>query len=214
MEFIQDFLNVNWDDFELAKSGRAVKLLYKKNPLQFCTSTLYSPFGVRGVSKEWSVLTDYHIDCSLNQSASETSVAFKEFLEKLDEKILDLVHENEELFKCEEDITDCVYSSILRENGAYPKLMKLQLSRDKNGNFESFFFDETKCKIKVTEDNIEEVLTKGKNFKCIVECSKLWCYKGKIGSVWHIVQCKFSKQHYKSPNHTEQSTYQTLMIDD
>jgi len=212
MDFIQDLANVDWDAFELAKSGRSVKVLYKKNPLQFCTSTLYSPFGVKGVSKEWSVLTDYYIDCSLNQSASETSVLFKEFLEKLDEKINELVNDNEELFK--DDVTDCTYTPILRVNGNYPKLFKLQLVRDRNGNFESFFFDESKNKIKVSEDNVEDVLSKGKNFKCIVECSKIWCYNGKIGSIWNIVQCKFSKQAYKSPGHSEPSTYQTLMIED
>ena len=50
--------------FKLAKSGRAIKLVYNKEPVQICTSTLYSPFGVKPIIKEWSNFTEYNIDCS------------------------------------------------------------------------------------------------------------------------------------------------------
>lgn len=181
---------------KLGKSGRAVKLLYNKEPIQICSSTLYTPFGVKSLNKEWSNYAEYNLDCSLNQSNSETSVLFRNSIQKLDKMIEDLVKENTSLFdskneKCDENF---VYSPILRENGSYPKLMRLQLSRDKNGNFESFIFDENKQKIKIDENNINEVLKKGKCFKVIMECVKVWYYNGKVGSIWKIVQLKLSER--------------------
>lgn len=177
---------VDWDGFNLAKSGRTVKLLYKKEPVQFCTTSLYTPFGVKWMSKEWSSFDDYWIDCSMNRNSEE----FKTFMEKLDETIKTLVKDNSHLFQNLTD--DFAYSSVLRENGAYPKLMKLGLPRDKNGNFTCFLFDENKKKIKLDEGNIEGLLKKGKIFKCIIECTKVWSYNGQVGSIWNVVQLKFS----------------------
>jgi hypothetical protein len=191
-----DISNYDKTALKLAKSGRAVKLLYNKEPLQVCTSSLYSPFGVKSINKDWSNFTEYSIDCSLNQASSETAINFRTFVEELDVIIKTLVKENVHMFsnKNETPNENFAYSSILRENGSYPKLMKLQLSRDKNGNFDSFIFDENKQKIRLDENNIETVLSKSKIFKCIIECSKLWYYNGKVGSIWNIVQLKFSEK--------------------
>ena len=40
----------DWNALKLAKSGRAVKLFYNKEPFQICTSSLYTPFGVKSVN--------------------------------------------------------------------------------------------------------------------------------------------------------------------
>lgn len=209
---IVDLQNIDKELFKLGKSGRSVKLLYNKEALQFCTSSLYLPFGVKSVIKEWSNFTDYNIDCSLNQSTSENAIAFRNSIEQLDKIITELVKDNLTLFnsKNENANENFVYSPILRENGTYPKLMKLQLPRDKNGNFESFMFDDKKQKIKLNENNILEFLPKGKVFKCIIECSKIWYYNGKVGSIWNVVQLKFSEKPSKqneveNTNNTNQS---------
>ena len=216
--------DIDFDNFKLGKAGRAVKLLYNKEPIKFCTSLLYSPFGVRSMSKDWSKFDEYTLDCSLNQSQSEQSVAFREFLDKLDVKIKELVNSNLDMFNVKETPDNqLIYNPILRENGTYPKLIKLQLPRDKNGNYESFIFDKDKQKVRITENNIAEVLQRGKIFKCIIECSKLWCYNGKIGSMWNINQLKFADtQVMNSVNANisrvnlldNNSVYNTLMIDD
>lgn len=204
--------------FKLAKSGRAVKLLYNKEPVQICTSTLYSPFGVKPSIKGWSNFTEYNLDCSLNQSNSENSVLFRETIERLDKIIQELVKDNFSLFNTNED--NFVYNNILRENGNYPKLIKFNLPRDKNGNFESFIFDINKEKIPLSENNIEEILCKGKVFKAIIECVKIWFYNGKVGSIWKIVQLKFSEKEPNSlsKNNTnlndKNNVYTQLMIED
>jgi hypothetical protein len=212
--------NIDPLKFKLGKSGRAVKLLYDKEPVQLCTSSLISPFGVKSINKEWSAFTEYNIDCNLNQSTNEksSSMAFKNAIEKIDQIIKDLVKDNISLFntKNENANEDFVYNQILRENGTYPKLMKLQLVRDKNGNFESFIFNENKEKIKIDEDNINEVLSKRKIFKCIIECAKIWYYNGKVGSIWNINQLKFSNKALDMPEETNTNAndniYNNLMI--
>ena len=216
-----DYQNIEWDKFQLAKSGRAIKLLYKKEPVQFCTSTMYSPFGVKSVVKDWSPCTEYSLDCSINQSNNDVSVSFRTFLEELDNKIKELVKDNLDIFNSKSPTTEFTYCPILRENNNYPKLLKLQFPRDKNTNFETFFFDETKNKIKMTESNIEEQLRKGKLFKCILECSKIWLYNGKVGSMWNVIQLKFSDIKQQTQESTEsldtqnnQNVYTKNLIDD
>lgn len=211
-----DINNIDWEKFQLAKSGRIVKLLYNKEPLQFCSSYLYTPFGVKSVTKDWANFTEFFVSCSLNDASSETAINFKDFISKLDNKISDLVKENSGIFnnaKVTQDASKCEYSPILKENGDYPKLMKLQFVRDKNGNFISFVFDENKEKVKIDESNIETILSKGKVFKCIIECSKIWCYNGKVGSVWNILQLRFAKNNEKT-NTQNGNNYSSLMIQD
>lgn len=212
-----DIENISWDNLKLAKVGRTLKIIYDKSPLEFCTSVLYSPFGVKSVIKQWSNFTEYTLDVSINEYQGEL---FKTFLENLDEKIKELISDNNDLFKDEIDIAN--YNYILKENKTYPKLIRLQLPRDKNGNFESVIFDENKNKIKIDDSNIKNVLCKGKSFKCIMECTKLWTYEGKVGSLWNIKQMRFSekqKQNMYESNERDQTEkadniYNNIMIED
>jgi hypothetical protein len=92
--------------------------------------------------------------------------------------------------------------------------MKLQLPRDKNGNFESFIFDDQKEKIMLDSNNVSDIFSKGKVFKCIIECAKVWVYNGRIGSIWNVVQLKFTENKFHQAignNSTE--VYTQLMID-
>ena len=187
--------DIELEKLHLAKSGRAVKLVYEKSAFQMHTAKLYIPFGVKSVNKDWSPLTEYYIDCSLNQSDSATAIEFRQQIEVLDQSIKNLCTETD-MFTGK-DTSSVTYNPILRENGNYPKLMRLQLPRDKNGNFTFFAFDENKGKIKITESNIENVLSKGLVFRGIIECQKVWLYNGKIGTIWNLVQMKLCKDFVK-----------------
>lgn len=199
-----DFKNVDWSLFQLAKSGRTVKLLYNKEPVQFCTSTLYSPFGVKSTIKDWASFTEYTVDASINQSTNDVSIAFREFLDNLDKKIEELIKENINIFGLKNAESEFTYFPVLRENKEYPKLMKLQFPRDKNGNFETFFFDENKNKLKMNESNIEQNIPKRKMFKCIIECSKVWFFNGKAGSIWNTIQLKMSENKITQKENEEE----------
>lgn len=211
----EDILKLGSSDLQpmnLGKSGRAVKLLYNKSPFKMHTIKMYCPFGVKSVNKEWSPLTEYYIDCSLNQSESESAKTYRDQLSELDSKLNVLVRDNLDMFKVNTG-DDLTYSPLLRENGTYPKLFRIQLPRDKNGNFTFFAFDENKEKLKITESNISEVFGKGKVFKGIIECQKVWVYNGRIGSVWNLVQMKLSNEVLHSPR-VEQPVIDSCIIDD
>ncbi len=204
---------------KLAKSGRNIKIMYNKEPLQLVTGKLYTPFGVKLNSNNYSPFSVCHIDCSLNQSQSEISMKYRECLEKLDEKIIELIQENLTLFNTgnmnykSEDIPN-IYSSILRENKTYPKLMKITLPRDSKGNFDCVIFDENKEKIPITEENVEEVLCKGKIFKVIMEVGRLWYFNNRFGITWHLKQLKFTETPIimEDTNKNNSEIYGNLMI--
>ena len=188
---------LNLEQLRIGKSGRAIKLFYDKEPLQLVTGKLYSPFGVRVNPSNYSSWNTCSIDCSLNQSNSESSVAYKTALENLDKRIIELLSESQHLFdKAPEELfsdISSVYSPILRENKTYPKLMKIALPRDTKGNFECVIFDETKEKIQLDDNNISQVLCKGKIFKSIIECNKVWYYNGRFGTTWNLKQMRFTQ---------------------
>jgi hypothetical protein len=220
--------HVNLSDLDLsqlkiAKSGRNIKIIYNKEPIQLVTGKMYSPFGVKLNQNNFSQFATYHIDCSLNQSKSEISVKYRESLEELDNKIIELIQNNLQLFNTgnlqfsSEDIPN-IYSRILRENKTYPKLMKISLPRDSKGNFESVIFDENKNKILLEESSIENVLCKGKIFKAIIECGKIWYYNGRFGTTWNLKQLKFMEsptiEHESQISDNNNEIYQTMMICD
>jgi hypothetical protein len=192
--------NLNLDSLELVKSNKVVKLMMKREDgsyqnFQFSTAKMYVPFGVKTYNNQYSSFPNCHIDCSLNQAKTDASLAFRELLKALDFKLMTLIKENQHLFA--KDSVECdmsTYSQFLRDNNNYPELMKLNLPRDKNGNFSFFVFNENREKVMINDANVEELLKKGIIFKGIVECSKVWYYNGKYGSQWNLVQLKLEKE--------------------
>jgi hypothetical protein len=220
--------HVNLSDIDLsqlkvAKSGRMIKIMYNKEPLQLVTGKMYTPFGVKVNTNNYSNFTNCHLDCSLNQGNSETSVKYRESLEALDKRIIELIQESLHLFNTDtnyqpDDIPN-IYGPILRENKTYPKLMKITLARDTKGNFDYVIFNENKEKVTITDNNIEEVLCKGKIFKGIIECGKIWYFKGRFGTTWNLKQLKFVENNIvnRPQNSTSESasTAQVyMMLDD
>lgn len=198
----------------LGKSGRAVKLLHNKVPFKMHTIKMYCPFGVKSVNKEWSNFTEYYVDCSLNQSESDLAKKYRDELSLLDNKLNEVVSENLDMFKVNNESSEMTYCPVLRENGTYPKLFRIQLPRDKNGNFTFFGFDENKQKLKINESNISSIFERGKVFKGIIECQKVWVYNGKIGSIWNLVQMKMCKEEVVQTQQTHQQVIDSCIIDD
>lgn len=179
---------------KLAKSGRMIKIMYNKEPLQLVTGKMYTPFGVKINTNTYSNFTNCTLDCSLNQSNSEVSVKYRESLEALDNRIIELIQESLHLFdtNCTAEDIPNIYGPILRENKTFPKLMKITLPRDSKGNFDYVIFNENKEKVLITDDDkLSEVLCKGKIFKGIIECGKIWYFKGRFGTTWNLKQLKF-----------------------
>jgi hypothetical protein len=213
-----NLFDLDLSKLKIAKSGRMIKIMYGKEPLQLVTSKMYAPFGVKVNQNSYSPFATCHLDSSLNQSKSEASVKYRESIEALDRKIIELIQESLHLFNTgnmnfqPEDIPN-IYSPILRENKSYPKLMKITLPRDSKGNFECVIFDENKEKLVISENTVEEVLCKGKIFKGIIECGKVWYYNGRFGTTWNLKQLKFIENIPVDVEKTDRSqVYQNIML--
>ena len=189
---------LKFEGLNLAKVGRAIKLIYDKQPVQLKTGILYLPFGISKYKKQWSQYEEYSIDCYIQDDNKNIDVKFTE----LNNKIFELVKENAQLFS-NTDVSTLSNSPFYRDNKSYPKLLKLQLPRDSNGNFTTQFFDENGTIIHVDENNIDEILAKKTTFKTLITCSKVWVYQNKVGSIWNIVQIKLNP---KQTNDSESET--------
>jgi hypothetical protein len=215
-----NLFDLDLSKLKVAKSGRNIKVMYGKEPLQLVTGKMYTPFGAKSNQNSYSSFTNCHIDCSLNQSKSEASVKYRESIEALDRKIIELIQDNLNYFNTgnmtfqPEDIPN-IYSPMLRENKTYPKLMKIALPRDSKGNFECVIFDENKEKVLIEENNLEEVVCKGKIFKGIIECGKIWYYNGRFGTTWNLKQLKFiesAQVDVDVEKEDRSQVYQNIMI--
>ena len=119
----------------------------------------------------------------------------------------------------ESDDIPNIYGSILRENKTYPKLMKISLPRDKNGNFDFVIFNKQKEQLTINnDDKLVDTLCKGKIFKGIIECAKIWYFKGRFGTTWNLTQLKFvennSSTDIDAVNQNTSQAHVYMMLDD
>lgn len=184
---------LNFNNLNLGKVGRVIKLIYDKQPLQLKTGNLYLPFGINKYKKQWSPFEEYSIDCYIKDDNKNIDLKFTE----LNDKIFNLVKENNQLFN-NVDTSVLTNSPFYRDNKTFPKLLKLQLPRNSDGNFTTQFFDENSNVINVDENNIEDILSKKTMFKALIVCSKVWVYQNKVGSIWNIVQIKLNPKQTDS----------------
>lgn len=177
------------ENINIGKSGRSVKLLYSKQPFQIVTCKLYLPFGLKETPNNYSQLPSLSLDCSIDNSCIDNQIYF----ENLDEYLSNFLAENKHYLdiNMNNDELKKNYFPILKENKSYPKLLKINLPRDNNGNLDFVLFDSNKERITINNSNITEILTKGKTFKAIIECSRVWFFQNKIGTTWILKQLRF-----------------------
>lgn len=197
-----NFSTLNISTVSICKSGKSLKLFNDvKKPLALQSTVLYCPFGVSRFENKWSGMYDYTVSCYTDED-------FHSFSEALDKKVAE----------CLTQFTTSELQSTLRQNKDYPKLFRLKLPRDSNGNFNFVIFDKEKNKIKVTEDNIEEVFCKKRLFKCIMQCEKITDWNDKASIQWIITQARYTEQQSKQQSNTESniqvdSAYNTCLIE-
>lgn len=210
--------SLDLSQLKIAKAGKFVKLIYNKEPLQLVTGKMYTPFGVKVNPNNYSAFNTCHLDCSLNQSSSDISIAYRNSIEELDRRILELISENVDLFNTgntDINFDENIYSPVLRENKTYPKLMKISLPRDNKGNFDFVIFKSESEKVPLNDTNILDVLCKGKIFKGIIECGKVWYYNGRFGTTWNLKQMRFVEndiQQQSPEQKVDDTIYQNNML--
>lgn len=206
--------NIDWNDFQLGKSGKIIKLYYKKKPVCFTTCSLYFPFGVNNYSNQWSNFDNYSVNSSFVDTVNKD--AFLTFFNKLDEKIKNLVFDNLDLFKVvdEKQIEYCSMYKKQAVNSTYPPMINLNFKRDTNGNFSSCYFDEA-TQITLTETNISDLIPKKSFFKSIISINKVSFYNNTIYIKLDIEQLKKNnKNKALLPSTSNTDFTQLLIVDD
>ena len=202
--------DVNFQNINLAKSGRSVKLIYDKQTLNITTPILYMPFNLNKYQKQWSNYEDYSVDCYVDTYGENETQDSIGKLNALNECIFETVKSNLNLFNVPNN-EEISFSPFYKDNKTFPKLLKLNFPRDTNGNFITQFFDENSNKIFVDENNIDTILTKKTSFKTIIGCSKVYVYQSKAGCSWDILQLKLNP---KKTNSTSSTNYTINDSDD
>lgn len=187
-----NFTDIDIQKTSTCKSGKSLKIVNDmKKPLELQTGVLYSPFGVSKFENKWSGLYDYSVSCYVDEK-------FEKFITELGEHVA--------------KTGNLTVVPGMKVNGDYPKLFKLKLPRDSNGNFNFVVFDNDKQKIRVTEDNVEEIFCKKRTFKCIIQCEKVNEWKEEWYIHWIITQMRYAAPT-AVPEQPKQENYEKCLID-
>ena len=193
---------IKWKEIDLSKlkiglCKKTPKLYYEEtdsegnvnlNDLQIQFPHMFLPFGLKEneTKSQWSNFKEYYFDCSLKNDSEE--VSFNKFLNELNSRIVFLINEFNS-FK--EPCNENNYSKI-EKIGKFKSLIKFNIQRDKEGTFNSYVFKYNNAKkhdkILLKDENISNVIKQRTVFIPTVNCSKIYFYKDKYGSIWNIVQ--------------------------
>lgn len=190
-------------NFRLGNVKKATKLLYDKESTFLKTPKLYLPFGAKiNKFKTYSSFDEYYLDCSVSDEESEESVAFYKLISEIESTVVSLIEkDNGVLFKNFHG--PVMLNSLFKKQDNYKPLIKLSLPRNTNGEFNCEFFDQEKNALVVSDSNVQELLSRGANFRAIIELDRVWFFNDKFGITLKLKQLKFSKEQVKQ---TETST--------
>lgn len=193
-----NFANLSIEGLNVFKSGKSFKLVDStKNPLTFVSCRLYLPFGTSSFRNDYSGMNDYSISCYSDPD-------FSEFCTRLDGKISEAI----------QPYIHGELQPMLKQNKDYPKLLRLKLPRDSNGNFNFVVFDEKENKIKVTENNVYDVFCKKRAFKCVMQCDKISSWNDKVYVSWILTQARYMKpEHTTDINVDTHVDFSTCLLD-
>lgn len=179
-------------------------------PLRIQMPKMKAPFGISGWDKD---RTDKSETSPTEQSndtlelsiGQELSVVEK--LEKLDDLIVQqAVTNSKEYFKKKYDnnYIKNIFKSPLKfsenEDGErdekYPPRIKTKLYKDTDFSYKMQIFDSNKKPVKMSVYNYPEIMPKGSECVCLLECAGVWIINDKFGLSWKPAQMIV----YKSDN--------------
>jgi hypothetical protein len=170
------------------------------------TPSLPSPFGLNVFDKAGP--PKFSFDLALRGYQENPKVrAFYEALVGLDEYMIELGVKNSKLwFKSDmkREVIEAFYSPIVKfgrdkegNRTPYPPNVKLQLKKNRDGNFETEFYDENaktnpnaKALVLDDENPIESFLVKKVEVTALMQCTGVWFAGGKFGLSWKAVQVR------------------------
>uniref|UniRef100_A0A6C0ANC8 Uncharacterized protein n=1 Tax=viral metagenome TaxID=1070528 RepID=A0A6C0ANC8_9ZZZZ len=182
----------------LANNSKSVNMNYAGGPLLLQVSNVDLPYGLNADDKFGPV--KYSINLSLN--GYDTKPKMKEIfdmLEAIDDRVTsECVEKNwlkkpgmtQQILKQMKLYKPTVKFSEDSNTGArkpYPPTVKVAL-RQRNGKFETSFFDVDKKEIK--DVPIEDLIVKRMSVSALIECTGVWVSSVGCGLSWKLAQLK------------------------
>ena len=181
----------------LESGAKSAYLNYEDGKLVLQTAVAMSlPFGLSVFDKNPTNTPEYSIDLSFRGADKNPEIQeFQTRLTELDKFMVDQGTRNcKQWFKSDlkREVVEAFYSPIVRfakdKEGNlqnYPPTMKIKL-RKPNGQFEAKFYDVKGNVYKGVP--VEDLLAKGVQITCLVECGGVWFAGSKFGLTWRAKQ--------------------------
>lgn len=182
-----------------ANAGKSVYININRMPLRIQTPKMNLPFGVSKWDQSGPVR--YNVEMSFNSIDQEVYNTFA----AIEEKFLKFATDNSvDFFKKEmkEDVIKAFYTSSIRpspfevnQDNKYAPRLRCKLDKSDTGEFRASIWDGNQkieggyVKLDMTEDNYEDVMSKGCNVQAILSCSG-WVVNGKFGLAYRVEQIK------------------------
>ena len=185
---------VKWKEIDFNKihiglDKKIAKLFYETEQglqeLNIQFPHMHLPFGIKENENknQWSNFKEYYLDSCIKDFSEKEK--FNNFLNTLNEVIIKQINDFNN-FK--EPCTSANYYNVQKSN----EIIKLNIMRNKEGDFNSYLFkynpNKKHEKVLLKEENIHDIIKKGIVFIPTVNCSKIYYYKENYGSVWNIIQ--------------------------
>jgi hypothetical protein len=195
----------------LDSGGKQAYMNYDGGMFVFQTPSCVLPYGMSAFDKAGPV--KYSVELSLRgyDEAGSKMQQFYQALERLDEWMIEQgVKNSKQWFKSDlsRDVVKAFYTPMIRlakdKDGnpkPYPPTIKLSLRQKRDSqDFDVQCYDENKTLYRGIP--LEELLVKGAQMTCLIQCTGIWFAGSKYGLSWKLVQSLISKLPQSSRNFT------------
>lgn len=183
--------------------GKEAYVRYGDRPLYFQTPRMHLPFGLninenpekdgRPASKSYRLSVSFRGYNDPQDKSFEKKRDFYDMITQIDDAMLKRGRENSlawlKMKSATDEVARALYNSSIRQNseGKYPPVMNLNIM-SYDGRMTTDVFD--KDGKQVTYDELEDVITKGCEVKCLVQAQKVTFPQGKFGIKYNILNMK------------------------
>jgi hypothetical protein len=200
--------SIKYSDIKiLSNGGKSVYVSHGGNLLVMQTPKMSCPYGLSKY-EEPGKPPKYNLDLSFrNKEDSEALNNLYTMLEKFDEKLVNDASANAlSWFKKKSVSKDALrelYTPMvklardkdtLEVSDKYPPTFKVKIPY-RDGVFQCDVYNSKREKL--TNCNLEELLTKGTKVQLLVQCMGLWFAGGKFGCSWKVIQLKIDESPSK-----------------
>jgi hypothetical protein len=195
----------------LDSGGKQAYINYDAGMFVFQTPNCALPYGMSAFDKAGPV--KYSVELSLRgyEDPSNKMKGFHDALSRLDEYMIDQGVKNSKLwFKSDlsRDVIKAFYTPMVRlakdKEGnpkPYPPTIKLSLRQKRDSQeFDVQCYDDKRTQYKGIP--LEELLVKGAQTTCLIQCTGVWFAGSKFGLSWKLVQAMVTSLPQSSRNFT------------